>query len=291
MKRNLYFSLFLPVTILLTGAGNRDDEWRNLLDKNLSNWEIYQSYEHANDYNGSVPRNDKGEPIRPVGYNRNFKNVFSVIDDKGEPVLKVSGEIYGCIFTKEEFENYHLRLKVKWGDKKWVPRRDKLKDSGILYHSVGEAGVDYWRSWMLAQEFQVMEGHMGDYWPIANSAIDIRAFISEGTMNSVASEKQRFISFGAGTADRNFCLRSADYESPVGQWTQLELICFGGKSLHIVNGHVVMILNNSRYIKDGKSYPLTKGKIQIQSEAAEALFKDIQLRTLDSFPDNYASYF
>ncbi len=76
--------------------------------------------------------------------------------EDGKPVTESVGEIYGCIFTKESFENYHLRLKVKWGEKKWVPRIDEYRIPG-LYHSQGECGVDYWRSWMLSQEFQIIE--------------------------------------------------------------------------------------------------------------------------------------
>lgn len=281
----------LVFSLLLLSAANPDKGWTNLLDKNLSKWEIYQSYEHKNGYNGKIPKDAQGNDIQPVGYNKNLKNVFSVIDENGEPVLRISGEIYGCVFTKEEFGNYHLQAKVKWGNKKWEPRQEKLKDSGILYHSIGEAGAEYWRSWMLSQEFQVMEGHMGDYWTQATSAIDIRSFIPEGTMNPVASEKQAFIPFGGGTPNGGFCMRSADYESPQGEWTQLDLICFEGKSLHIVNGNVAMVLQNSRYTKDGQAMPLTKGKIQIQSEAAEVFYKDIRIKLLDTLPAEYVKYF
>ncbi len=45
------------------------------------------------------------------------------------------------VFTKEEYSNYHLSLKVKRGDKKWDPRKKLLKDSGILYHSIGPLGA------------------------------------------------------------------------------------------------------------------------------------------------------
>lgn len=31
------------------------------------------------------------------------------------------------------------------------------------------------RSWMLSQEFQIMEGHTGDFWSQATSAMDIKA--------------------------------------------------------------------------------------------------------------------
>lgn len=176
------------------------EAWTPLLDKDLSKWETYLSYRHKTSYHGEVPTDEKGEVIEPFGYNKNVNNVFSVIEENGEPVLKISGEIYGCIFTRQEFENYHLKLKVKWGDKKWEPRTDKLKDSGILYHSIGEAGTDYWRAWMLSQEFQIMEGHIGDYWNIASSAIDVRALIPESIMNAVASEDQPFVAIGSGTS-------------------------------------------------------------------------------------------
>lgn len=266
-------------------------EWNSLLDKDLSQWEMYLSYRHENGYNGEVPKEKEGRVIEPIGYNKNVDNVFSVVEENGQPVLRISGEIYGCVFTKQEFENYHLKMKVKWGDKKWEPRMQKLKDSGLLYHSVGECGVDYWRAWMLSQEFQIMEGHMGDYWTIANSAIDIRAFIPEGKMNTVASERQPFVSLGSGTGLDGFCMRSVDQESANGEWTEIELVCFEDKSLHIVNGQVVMILQNSRYFDNGSYTPLTKGKIQVQSEAAEVYYKEIMIKGLEAMPLQYASYF
>ena len=278
------------IGLILCGC-KQEPSWTPLLDKNLSNWDMYLSFHHKNGYKGDVPQDENGLAINPIGYNQNVNNVFSVIDSGGTPILKISGEIYGCVFTKQEFENYDLKLKVKWGDKKSEPRLEKLKDSGILYYSQGECGVDYWRSWMLGQEFQVMEGHMGDYWSIATSAIDIRAFIPEGDMNTVASPKQAFLPIGNGTLYPGFCLRSADYESPTGEWTDLELICFDGQSLHIVNGHVVMILKNSRYMKDGQSFPLIKGKIQLQSEAAEVFYKDIMIRNITALPEKYSAYF
>ncbi len=231
-----------------------------------------------------------GDIIPAIGLNKPGYDVCTVVEENNEPVLKISGEIYGCVVTKEEYSNFHLSLKIKWGDKKWDPRKKLLKDSGILYYSIGPFGQDFWRSWMLSQEFQVMEGHMGDFWSQQNSAIDIKAFIPEGAMNAVADETQTFKSFGQG-GESGFCLRSINYEKGEGEWNTLELVCFNGQSLHIVNGHVVMILRNSRHIKDGKAIPMNKGKIQLQSEAAEVYYKDIRIRNLESLPDKYSQYF
>ncbi|RNI29725.1 DUF1080 domain-containing protein [Rufibacter immobilis] len=278
----LYFALtsFLP-----------KPEWTPLLDKNLSQWETYLSYRHQVGYNGKVPTDAQGKEIAPLGYNVKGQQVFTVLEEKGEPILKVSGEVYGCVFTKQEYQNYHLKLKYKWGEKKFDPRKNLLKDSGVLYHSIGKAGVDYWRAWMLSQEFQIMEGHTGDYWNIANAAMDIRAFLPEGMMNSVADHGQPFLPIGTGSGRDGFCLRTENRESKNNDWTEIELITFGDKSLHIVNGHVVMVLQNSRYVENGKATPLTKGKIQIQSEAAETYFKDIMIKPVSAMPKEYSKYF
>ncbi|WP_332912976.1 family 16 glycoside hydrolase [Algoriphagus boritolerans] len=180
---------------------------------------------------------------------------------------------------------------MKWGTTKYEPRKDLLKDSGILYHSIGEAGVEYWRSWMLSQEFQVMEGHMGDFWCQATSGIDIRSYPAEGDkISSVADPTQAFRPFQSG--GDNFCLRSANFETPDNGWTTLELITFEGKSLHIVNGQVVMILENSRYKNDkGEQVPLVEGKIQLQSEAAEVFYKDIKIKSITEIPKVYEGLF
>ena len=278
--------VFLTATSIVTAT-----EWTSLLDQNLSQWDPYLGFRHMPGYQGSIPVDQNGTAIEPVGYGKNAADVFTVSQEKGKPVLRVSGEIYGCLFTKEEFGNYRLKLKVKWGARKWPMREGKVRDSGILYHSVGPAGVDYWRAWMLSQEFQIMEGHMGDYWNIADSAIDIRAFLPEGTMNAVANATQPFLPFGAKPSLSGFCLRSEDHESKPGDWTELELICFEGQSLHIVNGHVVMVLRNSRLMKDGVATPLTKGRIQLQSEGSEVYFSDIKICRLDALPAEYEALF
>lgn len=281
----------IAVFAMISCSCSNKSEWTNLLDKNLSQWDNYLSYRMPVGYSGQIPKDKDGNDMQPIGMNQSGYDVFTAMQEGSEPVLRISGEIYGCLISKEEYSDFHLTLKVKWGDNKWDPRKKLLKDSGILYYSIGPIGQDYWRSWMLSQEFQIMEGHMGDFWSQSNSAIDIKAFIPEGEMmNAVADMSQTFIPFGNGGVS-GFCMRSANYENAPGEWNTIDLICFRGKSLHIVNGHVVMILEKSRQVTDGNSMPLTKGKIQIQSEAAEVFYKDIRIRKLESLPVEYDKYF
>lgn len=283
---------FLILIISLLSCKQTETGWTDLLDSQLSQWDSYLSYRFQDGYNGTVPKDENGNAIEPIGLNKDKFGVFSIIEENNEPILQISGEIYGCVVTKKEYENYHLKLKVKWGNTKYQPRKKLLMDSGIMYHSVGDFGNDYWRSWMLSQEFQVMEGHMGDFWSQQSSSIEIRSYLPEGNMmNPVADKSQDFIPLGSGSEYGGFCLRSCNYENKPGEWNTLELICFENKSLHIVNREVVMILQNSEYEKDGKRVPLQKGKIQLQSEAAEVFYKDIKIRSIDSMPQEYLQYY
>lgn len=279
--------------IFLTSSFAHSASWQSLLDSELSDWDTYLSYKHNVSYDGSMPLDDSGQAIPPIGLNTGNERyqVFTVVKQNKQNILRVSGEIYGAVTSKQVYRNYHFKLQFRWGELKWPPREHKLKDSGILYHATGKHGQEYFRSWMLSQEFQIMRGHVGDYWQQATSAIDIRAYQPEYIMNAVADESQAFLKVGAGEDIKSFVLRKENAEKPEGQWNTLELICFEGQSLHIVNGQVVMVLKNSRYLKDGVSTPLLEGKIQLQSEAAEIFYKDIAIKTLNSMPSQYQLYF
>jgi hypothetical protein len=53
-----------------------------------------------------------------------------------------------------------------------------------------------------------------------------------------------------------------------------------------VNGKTVMTLFHSRQPgADGKDLPLTKGRIQLQSEGAEVFYRDIEIRSITRLPE------
>jgi hypothetical protein len=88
----------------------KDNGWVNLLDQNMSQWENYLSYRHKASYNGSIPVDEHGDTIQPVGYNKNTNQVFSITKENDDLLLKVTGEYYGCVFTKQSYKNYPCRL-------------------------------------------------------------------------------------------------------------------------------------------------------------------------------------
>jgi hypothetical protein len=278
-------------TLLVSTSFTPAGEWVKLLDTNLSKWQMYLSYRHQNNYKGEVPLDARGVKIQPVGHSKNEANVITVNMIGNEPVLRISGEIYGCLFTKQAFKNYHLKMMVKFGEKKWVPRINEPKDSGILYHSQGAAGADYWRSWMRAEEFQIMEGGFGDYWCVGPTGAHVNIGAHEARNDiGVYDPSGKDTPMGAGGNRSGFIQHSYNYEKP-GQWNSVELICFGDKSIHLVNGHVVMALSELVY-KDGNELkPLVSGRIQLQSEAAEVFYKDIRIKPISYLPAAYASYF
>jgi hypothetical protein len=261
--------------------------WRPLLDAQLSKFDVYLSY-RGEDILGVIQA--KGQAtLKPIGLNPPGQTVFSVIEHDGRPpVLRVSGEIYGCLQTRESFSNYHLRLETRWGGKKWVPRLNEPKDSGILYHSRGQFGVDYWKSWALSHEFQVIEHGLGEYWTQATSAMDIR--VMPKAPNEEAPRWNPDASWMEFAAPNNHALAGSDEDRP-GQWNLLELICYQDDCVHVVNGKVVMALRDARYRENGRWVPMTGGKLQIQSEAAEVFYRNIEIRAIPAMPAMLAGYF
>lgn len=288
MKKVTTFFILGTILLFFTSFST-ESGWVKLLDKNLSKWEIYQSYRFHDGYDGTIPVNENGEKIKPIGYNKNEANLISVTMVDNEPVLRISGEIYGCVFTKQEFQNYHLKLKMKWGTLKWEPRKNEPMDSGVLYHSQGECGNDYWHSWMQSEEMQVMEGGLGDYWCCGATGGHVRMRTPDDYMGIYDPNGTEY-PMGVDGRRNGFVQHSGNFEKP-GEWNMIELICFGDKSVHIVNGHLVMAISKLVF-KDGNTVkPLVKGKIQLQSEAAEVFYKDVEIKKLNRVPKEYETYF
>lgn len=271
-------------------VNNLSKKWKNLLEGDpYKNWDVFMGVPHAT-VKGLANVNPKSNGMKgtPLGLNNDPKNVFFFKTINNEKVVLISGEIYGALTSKKEYENYHLKLQFKWGEKKWEPRLTLPRDSGILYHCVGPY-TTFWNVWMRSQEMQVQEGDVGDYYGLSRVAMDIpSAMVNDKKgldykKGAKLNEFSKIIKGGSAHCDKGF-----DNEKPHGEWNTLELICFEGTSLHIVNGKVVMALFNSRTENaKGDIVPLTKGRIQIQSEAAEVYYKNIAIKSINKIPRKY----
>ncbi len=252
------------------GIGQSASKWTVLFNgKNFEGWDRYLA----------LPLDSNGQKTsdQPLGLNNDPQKVFTI--NKKEKTLRISGQSWGAIFTKAEYENYHFQLKFKWGTAKWAEKKDMPYDSGLLYHSVGEPGKENGGSWMRSQEFQIEEQNCGDYWIIGKvrqsvPTIEVRPKLFR------YDPKGELRSFGVDGNNR--CEKNGGVENPHGEWNTLELYCFGDTSVHVVNGKVVMVLYNSRQVVDGQEQPLTKGKIQLQSEGGEIFYKDIKIRPIQN---------
>jgi hypothetical protein len=291
MKYQRLLAAIASLFVTAAPAAEKSAGWRDLLDENLSQFDVYLSY--RGDQIMSVLEGTAPKGLEPVGLNPPGQTVFRARIEQGQPVLRITGEYYGCLVTREDFSNYHFRAQFRWGEKKWEPRLTELKDSGVLYHSRGPFGVDYWKSWALSHEFQVIEHGLGEYWTQATSAIDLRAFPKKAGEEAPRwNPEAPWMEFAS---PNNHALAGSDEDRP-GQWNQIDLVCFADRCVHIVNGKVVMALRNARYLSQepgvgDRWVPMTGGKLQIQSEAAEVFYRQIQVRAIPAMPAEYAKYF
>ncbi len=266
--------LFCTMTMSF-GIKQTENQWEQLFNKkDLSGWDTYIGPD----------LNDNGKPIngQPIGLNNDPRHVFTVVKMNGENVIRISGENWGAISTIKEYKNYHLQLEFKWGVLSWGQKKNKKKDSGLLYHSVGKYGADYF-AWMRSQEFQIEEGNCGDYWGVAGGMADIPA-IKKSDSEYVYDPHAGLITFREGGKQGRRCIKSADAEHPTGEWNTLDLYCYGDTSIHVINGRLMMILYHERQMDNGQELPLTKGKIQIQSEGAEVFYRHIQIQAIEQLP-------
>lgn len=277
MKFQRLLPVLLTACIFTLGftPGKRKSDWTSLFNKkNFTGWDKYIGPDL--DTTGKMINN------KPVGLNNDPKHVFTIVKENGENIIRISGEGWGAISTQKEYENYHFQLKFKWGSLTWGQKKNKKKDSGLLYHSVGPYGADY-GAWMRSQEFQIEEGNCGEYWGVAGGMEDIPA-IQNSDSDYVYNPAGKVYTFSANSPNGRHCRKAADAENPSGEWNTLDLYCHGDTSVHVINGKVMMVLYNSRQMENGHAIPLIKGKLQIQSEGAEVFYKDVKIQPLNQLP-------
>jgi hypothetical protein len=218
------------------------------------------------------------------------ERVYTVVDQvDGAPAIRISGQIWGGLLTKQAYRDYRLIVEYRWGGATWGKRRDRTRDSGVLLHAQGRpgnTGKDFNGPWLRSFEFQIIEGGVGDYIAVAGFAdngeqirpsLTVRSrkdrdgenvFDPKGEPRTFTSGRVNWWGRSEDWADRLGFRGAQDVESPGLEWTRLEAVADKGTLRYYVNGKLV---------NEGTDASWTEGKIMFQSEGAEIYFRRIDL--------------
>jgi hypothetical protein len=219
------------------------------------------------------------------------RRVFRVEDG----VLQITGDGLGGILTNKRYRDYHLVLEFKWGQRTWHGRENAARDSGLLIHSNGMDG-GYDGTWMPSIEVQIIEGGVGDFVPVPGRDENGKPVPIAYTCHVSRDRDGEFIwdadgmreSFRRGNLKRvNWYGRDPDWEdkkgfrgprdqdSPLGEWTRLDVFCEGA--------HVETFVNGTK-VNEAFDVSPREGRIQLQSELAEISYRRWELWPLGKGP-------
>jgi hypothetical protein len=219
------------------------------------------------------------------------RRVFRITDGR----LHVTGDGLGSLITNKEYRDYHLVLEFKWDEQTFRDRKMKTKDTGLLIHSQGADG-GYNGIWMPSFEVQIIEGGLGDFILVNGAGLDGNPVPLSLTCE-VARDRDGEVVWKQGGQRETFNLknrkrinwfgRDPDWADRLGfrgqndidrsqtEWTRFDVVCDGGHIQTFVNGTLV-----NEAFDASPDY----GRIQIQSELAEAFFRRWELYPLDKAP-------
>lgn len=231
--------------VSLSTAGG---SWTELFnERNLDGWYTYLQ--------------SRGRNRDPQGVIKVEDGMLHILDvpDKGQR------QEFGYVATQKSYSNYHLRFQYRWGEKRFAPRADKKRDSGVVYH------VKRDKVWPSGVELQVQEGDTGDFWLIGGTHMTT-------TVASTSENPKRYRKGGTPYTTRpgRFVpLANSHTQDKRDGWNTVELIVSGDTAVHIVNGEVV---NRAERLRDARGKPLTGGRIVFQVEGAEVYYKNIEIK-------------
>ena len=209
--------------------------------------------------------------------------------------LHISGRGYGYVATKKNYRDYHLVIEYKWGGKAWGKREDKARDNGILVHAYGPHGA-YGGTWMASIEAQIIEGGVGDILVLSPKLADGTQLTTSLTSEfALDRDKEKVWTKGSPrqvvTGGRiNWAHRDVDWadkigfrgredvESPMGEWTRLEVIAKGDTLQYFVNGVLV---------NEGFEAKPSAGHVLLQTEGAEMVVRRYELWPLGEFKETW----
>jgi len=257
------------------------ESWQPLFNgRDLDGWEMFMTNPDPAWNVPGLKRDANGRYLEPIGKNKDPLKVFNVEPVDGGPVIHITGQGFGVITTKKSFANFHVRLQMKWGERKWSIKLNSPRDTGLLYLVHGEPGFDH-ATWPRSIEFQIQEHDIGDLYALGTQ-ITVNATHKDRLW--LYDPKGLPTLFVQKAPVGNRCVKLGDPEKPNGEWNTLDLFCVGDESVHVVNGVVVMRLQHAQRLDGPTPMPLTSGQISLQTEGAEVYFRQIEITPIKAIP-------
>jgi hypothetical protein len=189
-----------------------------------------------------------------LGIDNDPRGVYSVVMLDGEPAIRISGEVWGALISREELGDFHFRAEYEWGTLSWPPLNSP--DSGVMYLSSGPLGaVNAGGSalsdpigsgaFMVSMEYQVKSGDIG-------GCYDLGPINFQAAPRNVGSERPG--------------------------WNQIDIVFQSGTAQHFLNGELVAGGSDFELAWPGEPVAsLQRGKLQIQSEGGEIYYRHLEL--------------
>jgi len=182
------------------------------------------------------------------------------------------------IETDASYKDYVISLEYRWGEKKFAPRMDLVRDAGLIYHVQRERTAD----WPAGSEAQIQEGDVGDSWAVSSQ---LSTFVNPKTGKYAAPEDGGVpVTVGhEGKFERTRHNRVNEYPG----WNTLEVIVRGDRATHVVNGVINMRVYDIKGWDAATSswVKVDQGKIALQAESAEIFYRNIRIRPLTKADD------
>jgi hypothetical protein len=193
----------------------------------------------------------------------------------------------GYLASDDNYSWYQLKLEYRWVGKQFAPRVDRPRDAGALYHASAETKVR-----PRCIECQIQEGDVGDCFTVNGVQL-------ESTFNSqlLRSDVHRYLPANDGGAIGVWggpgivrTVKSSTHE--VEGWNTLEVIVRGDEeAIHKINGQEVFRAKKLQQLAaDQKSWiPLSSGRVLLQGEYAELMYRNVQIKPLIGGPFRVAN--
>lgn len=186
---------------------------------------------------------------------------------------------FGVIVTDGTYSRFHLDFEYAWGTKKLDPRKEMLRDAGLLYH-IADPNKRTWGIWPVSMECQIQEGDTAD---LVFLKVRGLAWMHPDPNNAPGQGEAGLLPEMGGNPlfcnqqDHHYVGRYPVYDTLEG-WNRVEAIVHGSESaVHLVNGQIRSRLFR---ITDDEMKPLSSGHIALQLEGAEIKYRNIRIREL-----------